>query len=653
MEVVWGWILLWASSHEITLPTVDVKADKSGGPREIQTWVLPRPQQGFGAQNWSTGASYSPGLQATTGCAFCGTSLVSLVGVRFDQVTYWVDGLPLLSPLAIFYGLDPLPPQAVGNIHGDLGPGSHPFQGEVLAGAINFESQPIFRNQNRLAWSSSHRGEQSLTLEQDRFSPHQAWRVGLWIWQQQPWDLDGNRIAENPGILKSNIYVKWQNPEKPDSFWQGGYQQQDIKGGHLWAKRVWQAPQTTYPWDFEDGDVRKAFGGNPQDLLNWTLVDRAWLMYHSTMGSQRWSVGGSFQNTRSVLIHGYQTRYQENVQALAWQKNLTPDSTLWLQARRAETLHTPDKNRKLDSGLAHWAVLGYSDQWLYSSWGWRFQSHVGYAQGQWSDGYSISEPAWGLGATFWRQIRWVQVFVSVGKGWQLPSAPKEFFHAAAAHDSPIQRKHLPTSEFIQVGWVAHRGGRWELLGQQIGFRHGLSYDPQANAVYQNPQVIPVKTLIMAYQWVGPVSGRWGWEWVDWDRRYQRSLPTALARSRLFFQINYQNPRWEGGLRAQIIPAQSLKDFDDYQNYWYQVDPGWTLKTPALKHSPAFYLIDVTLTRYFKNGLWLSLFGENLLNSHQGSALAWHAHNGHTHLENALIYGPLTGQRVGLSIGLNW
>ena len=89
------------------------------------------------ASSLAKAVDLEPGVQTTLTCANCGSQRITLNGMRGENTTILIDGIPAFSSVSSFYGMEAIPMVSVSRLEIMRGAGASLTAPESIGGAIN------------------------------------------------------------------------------------------------------------------------------------------------------------------------------------------------------------------------------------------------------------------------------------------------------------------------------------------------------------------------------------------------------------------------------------------------------------------------------------------------------------------------------------
>ena len=114
------------------------------------------------AVNLSEAIDNSPGVKVSNECSMCGVKRIMLNGMKGEQTTILVDGLPVHTMISGYYAVDAIPTTGVERIEVARGAGASLIAPEAIGGTINIVSYEPTENGAELDLSAGENGYRKL-----------------------------------------------------------------------------------------------------------------------------------------------------------------------------------------------------------------------------------------------------------------------------------------------------------------------------------------------------------------------------------------------------------------------------------------------------------------------------------------------------------
>ena len=136
------------------------------------------------------------GVQTTITCGTCGSQRITLNGLRGENTTVLIDGLPAFSSLSSFYGMEAIPIAGLEKIEINRGSGQSLAAPEAIGGSVNMVT--LTPDHNSLSLET--RGGENGLLQSQVVGSWGSYRKGLMLAAQtrtiDGFDRDNNNVAE-------------------------------------------------------------------------------------------------------------------------------------------------------------------------------------------------------------------------------------------------------------------------------------------------------------------------------------------------------------------------------------------------------------------------------------------------------------------------
>ncbi|MFB2652754.1 TonB-dependent receptor plug domain-containing protein [Shewanella seohaensis] len=252
------------------------------------------------AVNLSEAIDNSPGVKVSNECSMCGVKRIMLNGMKGEQTTILVDGLPVHTMISGYYAVDAIPTTGVERIEVARGAGASLIAPEAIGGTINIVSYEPTENGAELDLSAGENGYRKLGflgkgVTQDGRT--RATLVAQYDDRDQA-DADNNKVNEAPMQENRSLTARVSHDvtDVDNLVMRVANIQSEIFGGPMigstFADGVASSTgnvlsgydgQPSEPQQlFEDGDVRKRYTGKAWETTEWIKTERneaslAWL----------------------------------------------------------------------------------------------------------------------------------------------------------------------------------------------------------------------------------------------------------------------------------------------------------------------------------------------------------------------------------------
>ncbi|NRA41920.1 MAG: TonB-dependent receptor, partial [Pseudomonadales bacterium] len=162
------------------------------------------------AVNLSEAIDNSPGVRVSNDCSMCGFKRIMLNGLRGDQTTILVDGLPTHTLISGYYAVDAIPTTGIDRIEVARGAGASLIAPEAIGGTVNIVTHEAEDTGLTIDLSAGENGYQKVGFLGTAVSDDQATRVTM-IGQyddREQFDADDNRVSESPSMENSSLIAR-------------------------------------------------------------------------------------------------------------------------------------------------------------------------------------------------------------------------------------------------------------------------------------------------------------------------------------------------------------------------------------------------------------------------------------------------------------
>lgn len=244
------------------------------------------------AVNLSEAIDNSPGVKVSNECSMCGVKRIMLNGMKGEQTTILVDGLPVHTMISGYYAVDAIPTTGIERIEVARGAGASLIAPEAIGGTINIISYEPTENGAELDVSAGENGYRKMGFLGKGVSEDGRTRATLVAQydDRDQFDADHNKVNEAP--LQENrsltARVSQDVTDTDNLVLRIANIQSEIFGGPMLGSTFADGTassignvlsgfddQFSEPQQlFEDGDVRKPFTGKAWETTEWIKTER-------------------------------------------------------------------------------------------------------------------------------------------------------------------------------------------------------------------------------------------------------------------------------------------------------------------------------------------------------------------------------------------
>lgn len=630
------------------------------------------------------------GLEVETVCAFCGSKRITINGLKGEHTTLLTDGLSLHTSTSSFYGLDLLPTVALESIDVYRGSGAALSAPESIGGAIDLKTLDIVSSQTKYRLGYSEDGSNSAQLLKAHRQGSWGALIAVSLGKTTAVDTDQNEIAEIPQQTPRAVMGKLQWQSQNESKYSLRLSTMDLKtlGGYQNSAEIQQvAASAPEPGDFDLGDVRKKYIGDPQRIQDSISVKRTELGFiadqplNSSL-SLKSGVGFASQDLSTIYSHGYDYAHQEKLltarSGLQWAgldrhllavnldlKQQTLDS-------RSKVLFD-DKNLPSDSLKSSLYGLSIQDTYTASE-----KMEVAVAlkldqtQVKWTS-FNKSVDKTLLSPRLFLKHNHNEVLSSrfgYGKGYRLPLTLLESQHGTHDDGFVIDIDRPETSESFYYSLAGQRLDDFFELSVHQTRLQGMAYGEDRTQVSLPTRFINLDEDFSIQNYELRLGRRWAHHYTVevvlekfvYPNSYKIKLPVAATEDQVTIQGNYEGEQWKVFSQAQWVGSRDLTKYGYDKHFNVANDdilsPDFGLSRPKRGQAPAFWTMNVGFEYEFRSQLKLGLSVQNIFDYTQArtaedSPLTWAEHGNHYHLDNLHLWGPNRGRQISLNLSGFW
>jgi outer membrane receptor for ferrienterochelin and colicins len=628
-----------------------------------------------------------PGVQTTVTCANCGSQRVTLNGLRGENTTVLIDGIPAFSSVSSFYGMEAVPLVGLSHIEIMRGAGASLTAPEAIGGAINL----VTAKTDSKGFTYQMRAGENEFFNQQFQGVYGDARGGTLVAAQTSqlghFDQDNNNVAESSRQLQHSLFLKRDqrigNKIKVSARF--GYQNLELIGGTTQLHRPSTFPANLpQPDDFPQGDVRNNFEGDLSkitDLIRLKRLDGGGsFLYHINNDmNAKFSFSLAQQSQHSIYSHGYDYDNEDMFRFfdLKVNKVIGDDHflTIGVDHRNEDMASSSDylyqvNNFKRDS--FKYETLGFyiQDEWFLSKHDelnlvLRFDT----LDVNWQDktlinprlNKSVIAPRF-----HYKRIHneHFSSRFSYGVGYRAPLTLFESQHGANENGFELEIKDLERAQSVSYTLNFDTEKRSSAASFSITQLENMAWgdENQTPIVFKNAdETMNISTANLLH--VERINSNWtlegSFDWFIMPDSYKGKLFVAAQETRARFISDFHWGKNELVTFLNIVGPRNLGKYQYGNNYnVLELDPE-TFEEVASdqkgQRAPLFYTLDLIFNREITKGLLLTGGVTNLFNYTQTrdreSPLAWRLHGNHYHLDNRHLWGPTQGRTA--YVGFRW
>ncbi len=614
-----------------------------------------------------------PGVQSVMTCANCGSLRLTLNGLRGENTTVMIDGIPAFSSVSSFYGMEAVPMSGLGRIEIMRGAGASLTAPEAIGGVVNLVTAPTDKNY----FSYQVRGGAHEFFNQQFVGSYGNSQGGTLISaqtnQMSYFDEDNNHVAESSRQLQKSWMIKKDNRlgDKLKVSGRVGYQELELIGGTTQNFKAKNAPlDHAEETDFTNGDVRKKFNGESNKISDWIRLKRldggGSLTYHL---SDDLNVKGAFalakQEQLSTYFHGYDYDNRDMFRFFDLKVNKVAGEnhflTFGVDHRNEEMTSNSDvlfrmNDFKRDSFKFDTLGMYIQDEWTISG---RDEINIVFRADRmkvnWDDkritNHSLEKTAFAPRIHYKRaHSDTLTSRFSYGVGYRAPLTLFESQHGANEEGFELNITELEKAQTFSYTINRETNLRSSAFSAVLTRLENMAFaaEEYEPLIFRNAaKTMDIGTLNFIH--VERMNSRWNLEasfdWFILPDEYKRKLPIAAQETRARLISDYHFGRNELVGFINVIGPRDLEKYDYKDNF--NVMTNGIPSNRKGQYAPTYLTLDLFLAHHFTKNLDGVLGVNNLLDYTQTKAkespLSWRTHGEHTHLDNRHIWGPLQGR----------
>lgn len=632
------------------------------------------------ATNLARAIDMEPGVQTTLTCANCGSQRVTLNGLRGENTTVLIDGIPAFSSVSSFYGMEAIPLVGLDRVEIMRGAGSSLTAPEAIGGVVNL----VTLTPDSKKFSYQVRGGEHEFFNQQFLGAYGTQNGGTLIAAQTnqmgSFDEDNNDVAESSRQLQKSLFFKQENRlgDKLKVSVRGGFQDLELIGGTTKVSRVRTAPNpTAEEGDFDRGDVRRQYTGPTSRIGDWIRLKRldtgGSLTYHVNSDL---NIKGAFslakQDQNAVYFHGYDYDNKDMFRFFDLKVNKVVSDKHFL------TLGVDSRNEEMFSNSK---VLYLENSFPRDSF--EFDTLGAYIQDEW---FITEKDELNLVLRVDRmKVNWLDKRLpnaeldktaiaprvhykrihsdqyssrfSYGIGYRAPLTLFESQHGTNEEGFLLDINKLERAQTFTYTFNREEEKRSSAYSFTLTHLEHMAYGDETSEpmIFKNAsEAMNIGTLNFLH--VEKVTSQWtleaSFDWFMMPDSYKRKLPIAAQETRARLVSDYHFGKNEFVAFLNVVGPRNLKKYNYDRNYNVMTEDIFfndVLSARKKQHAPMYATIDLFFNREITKNIDWTLGVTNLLDYTQTkskeSPLAWRVHGEHAHLDNRHIWGPTQGRVV--------
>lgn len=634
----------------------------------------------------------APGIRVQNECSMCGIKRVMINGMKGEQTTILVDGVPMHSVVSSYYGIDAVTSSGIGALEIARGPGAALATPEAIGGAINIISERGLSNSVRFDLSGGNDGYAKGSFVGTGISQDGSAEgvVSLQYDNIDQFDGDDNGVNESPSLRNKSFTARGSfdlgdsdNIEARFASYRSA-----VFGGPMNASReevfsgAASGVVTPFPLFFVGGDVRNRYIALPYETAEVIDTKRheGMLRYTHLLNEE----SDNISLTASLANHGQDSIYEgfdyRNDDDVLWLDGkytfgigdshlISAGVNLHREKLRSESdalalVQAEDPTVYGDSFDYRMAGLYLQDVWNLSeatqlSLAARFDKiTVDYIEQP--GGKEIDETLFSPRALLkLSHSDQLTSRFSVGRGYRAPLSFFESDHGLIENGYEIEVTDLEKS--ISLGYsLNYAQALFAITGSlnttQVDNLAFIDFDSGERPILRNfEDSVRVSTADFdaSYQLSEHVSIGGGGEVFRYSDGYKGTfgIPPIEERLRLF--VDFSGHEWSAFSQLTWVGSRNLAEYDTADRFNVQAPDG-TLSAPKVSVAPSYFSIDARMERKLGEHWAIYVGGNNLSDYNQAadeeSPLFF---DGDGAYDVVHLYGPLRGRVLYAGIKANF
>jgi outer membrane receptor for ferrienterochelin and colicin len=242
------------------------------------------------AINLSEALEGTPGVRVNNECSMCGVKRILLNGMKGEQTTILVDGLPSHTLISGFYAVDAIPTTGIERIDVARGAGASLIAPEAIGGVVNIITKEAVESAAELDISGGENGFKKLGFLGTGVSEDGTAKATL-IAQydvRDQFDADDNGVSESPHLENLSLISRFSKDIGLSNHlsFRVAHIRSEIFGGPMLGKtfadgKISSPSDVLERYDevgsaalFKDGDVKEDYIGKAWELTEWVETER-------------------------------------------------------------------------------------------------------------------------------------------------------------------------------------------------------------------------------------------------------------------------------------------------------------------------------------------------------------------------------------------
>jgi outer membrane receptor for ferrienterochelin and colicin len=627
------------------------------------------------ASNLAEAIADTPGVRVNNECSMCGVKRVMLNGLKGEHTNILVDGIPVYTMMAGFYGLDAAASAGIESLEIARGAGASLIAPEAIGGTINIVTKKARKNAVEIDLSGGENGFYKGSVVVTALANEDSTRLTL-IGQQDSrdsFDADNNGVSENPFLknrsatlllsqdlgYNDNITLR-VNRSLSEIF--GGPQDSDIERT---LQSFREHPQESDQLFIED-DVRNRYIGQLWETAEWIASNRReisinWL--HEFDADLNMTLAASSnEHKQDSFYEGFRYKAEDDMHFVDLRFNYAFHEdhllTFGLDAR-TEELHSQTNS---DSPNYVSDSFDYDTRGFYLQDTWTPSSDLQVALAVRIDAVEADftdpqKPGTEIDKTivsprldmrYSHSDSWTSR-LSLGRGYRAPLSFFESDHgildAGAGFRIDIDRLERSRSATYAISHEANRlSATLSIAYTEVDSLATLEADendvPVLAQLNEKASVL-TSDLALSYQLTDTLLLSATLENFNYNDTFKQSYSVAPTEKRLNLTMDWDINGWEFYLSASWVGSRDLREYGTPENPSFDAAGIHPKKTTA----DSYWLLDLRIAREIGEQWQLYAGASNLGNYTQAADMESPLFYEDGAYDVAHIYGPLRGREA--------
>lgn len=635
------------------------------------------------AVNLTEAISQATGVNVSNECSMCGVKRVMLNGLRGEQTTILVDGIPTYTMMSGFYGLDAAATASVERIEIARGAGASLIAPEAIGGTINLISKEVRENGAEIDFARGENGYEKRSLVATGVANEDTTRV-LFAAQydnRDDFDADNNGVSENPSLENTSFTLRLSQDigDSDNLVVRLNRTESEVFGGPAGTNIGTVLPGfdgIDSPNLFVGDDVRNSYIGKPWETTEWIESTReeamiSWL--------HEFSDGLNLTLTASHTDHEQDSFYEGFIYnadnkmsyfdarfnfALNEDHHLTFGIDNRSEGLRSETGGVaPTVNFVSDSFDYDTVGLYIQDTWTASedlqvSLAFRIDDIEADFVDPSKAGVEIDKTLVSprLDLSYSHNDKFTSRF-SAGRGYRAPLSFFETDHGLLEEPFDIEVDELERSVSTTYT-LSYQHNRLSATGslaytevENLALLGDSTINPGRASLQQAEKTasVLVADVALTYQLSNDLSVSFSYENFDWNNQFKQSYGVVPAEQRIVLSTDWEVNGFDVYVAADWVGSRDLSDFGTPENPTF--DEAGNL--PKSQNAESFVTVDFKVSKALGEQWQVYVGANNLFDYTQTEDQETPLFYEGGGYDVAHIYGPLRGREAYAGVKYNF